>query len=781
MASNNVTTESLNAILNKALKLLQSNDPRAALATLKPVDESAVSHIYYKYIKMISYNQLGLDTEAKSLVLSIGQQQQIPADIATVTLQLASNYQIIAPDLIKLAQQHITGTLQTHALIYLRQIGLFDEIIDASSQIDSTEHYLLLAESLIYTGNSSKALDLLRSAKPAIKRDYNVSCLLRSVEKLNDRNKNNCAPTQGKLAIITPLGPGHQAIFQQCKDSIAKLKLPAGWTCEHIVVDDSKAELGRSAARNQGVKSATKAGANWIFFLDADDLIDENALHHAAPALADNDAVWGLISAFKSGENSTIRSPQIPYIDDLPGVLSTPPFQTLQMGHFVRTEIAIQHSFNEARNCGEDFQYYLEIWKHHRCIKLPIQLFHNRRGEHSTGRLSATGAEWAQTTNALIKENLSQLASAVLVNGIEIKWNQLIKSKLVYFSTKDFTNSTKNSIYRSFLSPGLPAAAFDFFSSKDEWQPPGAANIDRPCLIDIRNTPQRFLSLSDIADLSHIKRVDILTSTENDALIFSVNLPRHRISSNKFDDNLGHWISTFKISKRNPPLHIAMTGYSRSGTTMAYNMFATTAKDMEFFKEETPLYSVIHDDNRRTLTKRPLDIFDLARLERSTGAKKTALIICYRDIRSLITSRHKMVKEDYFMGYDKTYRILPGDTPTYSNPGILDTHNAILNALKSKAFSMILPLKYEDLINSPEYCKEIYGGFLGIDFKGNFSDFHKSNIAEGLQSPLNGLRAIDSSTISKWKNAEHQTRLTSQFLRAPELNDLNAFYGYEAS
>jgi glycosyl transferase/beta-hydroxylase protein BlmF len=64
------------------------------------------------------------------------------------------------------------------------------------------------------------------------------------------------------------------------------------------------------------------------------------------------------------------------------------------MGHFVKTSVAIETLFDETRNTGEDFDYYLRVWETHLCIKIPLPFFYNRRGLHSRGPKSATGREW---------------------------------------------------------------------------------------------------------------------------------------------------------------------------------------------------------------------------------------------------------------------------------------------------------------------------------------------------------------------------------------------------
>ena len=80
------------------------------------------------------------------------------------------------------------------------------------------------------------------------------------------------------------------------------------------------------------------------------------------------------------------------------------PYITIQMGHFIRTSIAVKNKFNEAMNTGEDFDYYLRIWEASHCIKIMDPIFINRRGLHSTGLKSADGKMWRENVDSKIAD-----------------------------------------------------------------------------------------------------------------------------------------------------------------------------------------------------------------------------------------------------------------------------------------------------------------------------------------------------------------------------------------
>ena len=204
-----------------------------------------------------------------------------------------------------------------------------------------------------------------------------------------------------RLAVVTPVGPGHADLYTQCRASVE-----AAWqhgrgpftALECIAVDDGEGRLGRSRARNEGIARAAAAGADWLFFLDADDLMVEGAFATVAPYLAGADAVWGLILGLApAAERPHLRVPQIVAMDSLDDLLLFDPFLTLQMGHFVRTPVAQAIGFDEALDAGEDFDYYLRLWARYRGLKVPREFFINRHARHSGGPRAASAEDWGRT------------------------------------------------------------------------------------------------------------------------------------------------------------------------------------------------------------------------------------------------------------------------------------------------------------------------------------------------------------------------------------------------
>lgn len=210
-----------------------------------------------------------------------------------------------------------------------------------------------------------------------------------------------------RCAVITPVGPGHEAFYENCLASMEKSFTQHKGRFSEIIpikIDDTEGKLGRSKARNIGVKKAAEQGIEWIFFIDADDEMPPLACDHVSPYLDNYDGIWGAIWPIEHGEHVAHERPgQLPFLYSIDDVLSCDPFVTLGIGHFVRTSVAISTPFNESLDAGEDFDYYMRLWDRYRCIKIPLPFWYHRRGYHSQGPKSATGIDWRQQVENIIK------------------------------------------------------------------------------------------------------------------------------------------------------------------------------------------------------------------------------------------------------------------------------------------------------------------------------------------------------------------------------------------
>lgn len=189
-----------------------------------------------------------------------------------------------------------------------------------------------------------------------------------------------------EVQVIVPVGPGHDRVAIEAVASALSLGF------DPLPIDDTEGKLGRSRARNIGVMEAT---AEWLFFLDADDLLHKDA--KKAKKYTKYDAIWGLIN------DGQVRVPQVRSLD-FDTLVRHEPTQTLQMGHFIRRSVALNYPFDETLDTGEDFHFYLRVWRAENCIKIPHTLFINRRGNHSTGPRSANGMQWREAVTRIQRE-----------------------------------------------------------------------------------------------------------------------------------------------------------------------------------------------------------------------------------------------------------------------------------------------------------------------------------------------------------------------------------------
>lgn len=459
-----------------------------------------------------------------------------------------------------------------------------------------------------------------------------------------------------KCCVVTPVGPGHETRYIDCKNSaLSAFRSNPGPFSELVfaAMDDSQGRHGRSQRRNDGIDSAISQEADWIFFLDADDVMTESAFASFDGLHETHDAVWGAILEQAPGQRPAIRPQQAMPIQSLCTLLDHDPTLTVQMGHFVRSEIASRIRFDTAMDTGEDYKYYLQLWRDYRCIKLNTPLFLNRRGIHSTGPRSASG----------------------------VAWTEAVASELVAFRV----------------------------DNSDE--------IENRC--------------------------DAETS-----------------------DKHGR--------------HILVSGFSRSGSTMFYNMLRSSVTNFDFLDSEYPAVHIIGSDPRNLVTKRPLDIFNIPQILAANTLNKTVdFIVLLRDIRSILTSFHASVPDDYFISYDYQYFIPPEGTPTRTIPGILPTYQAVLHLLRGGLPGKKILIRYEDLIMNTTRTQEYLAQVLRFRYRDRFDNFHQAEIPELLTAPLNALDAPDKARIFKWRTPEHRERIRSQFSQCPDLFDILIQTGYE--
>lgn len=155
-----------------------------------------------------------------------------------------------------------------------------------------------------------------------------------------------------KLSVITPVGPGHAGLARRCNASVKHAiehSMGVFDRVEHVFIEDHQGQLGRSAARNKGI---LQVNSDWLFFLDADDEMEQDALTLCDVSHA---ATFGAVKLTVFGTRDNVYPCDLDYIKHFGA------FGTLSMGFFCNTGVASKLLFNESLDKGEDFDFYLRL------------------------------------------------------------------------------------------------------------------------------------------------------------------------------------------------------------------------------------------------------------------------------------------------------------------------------------------------------------------------------------------------------------------------------------
>lgn len=241
-------------------------------------------------------------------------------------------------------------------------------------------------------------------------------------------------------SVILPVGPGHAELAQVGLHSVILAAEEDRGPFDEVFVicgDDTRGVRGRSATRNGCVAgpqpwqrvfgrvedNARAYASEWLFFLDADDLMCSAKTYGESPFgtlrkyTDDHDAVWGTIHELHPN-GQVLKRKQIERITTYPAYVKAHPALSCQMGHFVR-RAAFEEigGFNEELDVAEDIDLYLREWRRLRCIKQSHALFLNRRGAHvwmqpaadGSGRQVHTGRDWSLEADRMLREARREL------------------------------------------------------------------------------------------------------------------------------------------------------------------------------------------------------------------------------------------------------------------------------------------------------------------------------------------------------------------------------------
>lgn len=165
-----------------------------------------------------------------------------------------------------------------------------------------------------------------------------------------------------KLAVITPVGPGHHEFARMAERSV---RIAASKTSKFSFVDHLfQYEEGRGVARNAGMKRSS--WADWYLFLDADDTLHHGALSKFEPVA---DVVFGPTTSLRHGvfeENRTVGTWDDLFKESVVGVLDW---------GFFRGEPARKVGFMDV-DTWDDYEFWLAMASEFSWVKCsyPIRL-----------------------------------------------------------------------------------------------------------------------------------------------------------------------------------------------------------------------------------------------------------------------------------------------------------------------------------------------------------------------------------------------------------------------
>ncbi|MBA3014361.1 MAG: sulfotransferase domain-containing protein [Desulfobulbaceae bacterium] len=245
--------------------------------------------------------------------------------------------------------------------------------------------------------------------------------------------------------------------------------------------------------------------------------------------------------------------------------------------------------------------------------------------------------------------------------------------------------------------------------------------------------------------------------------------------------------SLFKFNQS----HLVVCGFPRSGTSLLYNMISSCLPGYRFEPFEQYFIFRLHKLGNWA-TKAPLDVLHIKQIDKlNINKKDLAILIMVRDIRDVISSRHPIYPDEYFIGHDHSW--WPQNQKftewRYDAPGVIAIHEAIQIALRR---SDVMLLRYEDLVTNPDKIQEAIAKKFNLAFDARFCEYHKSPQKhayryEGRFAPKESSLVMEgkmssSERIARWRRSPEQIeRVRHQFSECNELFGTLEAYGYEKS
>jgi len=177
-----------------------------------------------------------------------------------------------------------------------------------------------------------------------------------------------------KCAVIISIGPGQQADFDPCCQSIetAWAYGQGGFEAHDIIpIWDTTGAMSAAERLNLGIEIAAGRDCDWLFMMGVADLMNASAFQHLENFRGSLDAVWGNICVNQIGsEGVALVEHQPMTMDRIEDVLRCMPVLGISFPHFVRTQCALEVGFDLTIGTGAEYKYMLDLWERFSCAKV---------------------------------------------------------------------------------------------------------------------------------------------------------------------------------------------------------------------------------------------------------------------------------------------------------------------------------------------------------------------------------------------------------------------------
>jgi hypothetical protein len=243
-----------------------------------------------------------------------------------------------------------------------------------------------------------------------------------------------------------------------------------------------------------------------------------------------------------------------------------------------------------------------------------------------------------------------------------------------------------------------------------------------------------------------------------------------------------------RVQKKNES-QVIICGFPRSGTSLLFNIIAGTLAEHTVFTGTKPRLSKEGSfklkilDEGSFISKSPSDVFNLDKLEQwNVRNKKCTVFVCIRDMRDLLVSKHQMIPDKYYMGYE--WRLI-ATTGKKNTIGLKHFFHQIkkLKEQKRPSFSIHFIL-YEELTKNPDFISDILVS-QGLKVSNNATSYYKNDVLPyGSDAEISRGHEYKG-VVQKaptWKtNNDDKKHVENVMKQHPEIQYMLDYFGYTSS